>query len=193
MPAAPGATPRKMLPPPITAPISTPSRDTCATSATMCSIVWRLMPNGSSPIRASPESLSRIRLYLGVTARCHCGSSPGRAGLRHHFGGEVGRPLLDALAHHEERVGVDLGLLRGEVLLHALLVVLDERLSHQRDLAAELVERALDHFLRDLLGLAGFLRARELDRALAIDDFGRHLGLGHVLRPGEGDVHGDVL
>src|SRR5256885_1563270 len=73
MPAAPGATPRKMLPPPITTPISTPSRDTCAISATMFSIVWRLMPNGSSPIRASPESLSRIRLYSGVTWLCRLG------------------------------------------------------------------------------------------------------------------------
>src|SRR2546421_3308177 len=117
MPAAPGATPRKMLPPPITMPISTPRRDTCATSATIASIVWRLMPKGSSPIRASPDSLSRILLYFGVKAACR---SMGLACLRHHFGGEVARLLLDALADDEERVGVDLRLLRAEHLLHGL-------------------------------------------------------------------------
>ena len=44
MPAAPGATPRKMLPPPITAPISTPIRTTVAISPTMASMVCRLIP-----------------------------------------------------------------------------------------------------------------------------------------------------
>src|SRR5206468_3449315 len=67
MPAAPGATPRKMLPPPMTMPISTPRRETCATSATMPSIVCRLIPKGSSPIRASPDSFRRMRLYFGVS------------------------------------------------------------------------------------------------------------------------------
>ena len=41
---APGATPRKMLPPPMTTPISTPMRATAAISCTIASIVWRLMP-----------------------------------------------------------------------------------------------------------------------------------------------------
>src|SRR5262245_59613257 len=99
MPAAPSATPRKMLPPPITAPISTPSEATVATSSTIISIVWRLMPNGSSPISASPESLSRTRLYFGCDIVLARGSR-----LGHHLGGEVARLFFDAFTHHQEAV-----------------------------------------------------------------------------------------
>src|SRR3954464_3169662 len=108
MPAAPGATPRKMFPPPITTPISTPMRATCAISPTIVSIVLRLIPNASSPIRASPESFRRIRLYLGAKDRSR---SVRLARLRHHFGGEIFRLLLDAFADHEEGVVMDLRLL----------------------------------------------------------------------------------
>src|SRR5438132_7832454 len=151
MPAAPGARPRKMLPPPITTPISTPRRATCATSATIPSMVCRLMPKGSSPIRASPESLRRILLYFGVTAWV----------LVHLL------RLLDSLTNDQEGVSVDLGLLRREHFLDRLLVVLDERLPHQRNLAKELVERTFHHLGGDLGALARFLRPRELDLALA--------------------------
>jgi hypothetical protein len=44
MPAAPGATPRKMLPPPMTIAISTPRSCTSPISATMRSMTSRLMP-----------------------------------------------------------------------------------------------------------------------------------------------------
>src|SRR5882672_1068475 len=66
IPAAPGATPRKILPPPITTAISSPSAATWPISPTMRSMVARLIPKGSSPMRASPLSLSRMRLYLAV-------------------------------------------------------------------------------------------------------------------------------
>src|SRR5260221_7501649 len=143
MPAAPGATPRKMLPPPITVAISTPRRATWAISATMPSMVWRLMPNGSSPIRASPESLSRTRLYFGVTA------------IPFSVDG-----FRDALADHQEGVGVDSRFLRAQQLLYRLLVVLDERLAEQRDLAEEFVERALDHPGDDVRRFSGFFCPR---------------------------------
>src|SRR3954470_4068654 len=139
MPAAPGATPRKMLPPPITAPISTPSRETCATSSTMASMVARLMPYGSSPIRASPDSLRRILLYFGVNPNL---PSARRARLRHHLGREIAAFLLDAFSDHEEGISVHLGFLRRQVFFHGLLVVLHERLAEQRELAQELVQRA---------------------------------------------------
>src|SRR5436190_8773441 len=189
MPAAPGATPRKILPPPMTMPISQPRRDTCATSATIDSMVWRLMPKGSSPIRASPESLRRILLYLGVTFR----ASMRFAGLGHDFGSEVGRFLLDALAHHEERVGVHLGFPRAEHLLYRLLVVLDKGLAEQRFLAEELVERTLDHLGDDFGRLARLLGARLLDAPLVRDDILRDLGLGQIGGLGKGDVHGEVF
>src|SRR5690349_24086957 len=117
--AEPGATPRKMLPPPITVAISTPMRDTCAISATIDSMVCRLMPYASSPIRASPDSLRRMRLYFGAGI-----GLVGLARLRHHFSGEVRGLFLDALADHEEGVRMDLRLLGAEHLLHRLLVVL---------------------------------------------------------------------
>src|SRR5581483_9616600 len=189
MPAAPGATPRKMLPPPMTMPISTPRRDTCATSATMFSIVCRLMPNGSSPISASPDSFSRIRLYLGVTAAASMRS----AGLRHHFGGEIGALLLDPLADDEEDVAMDLRLARREHLFHRLLVVLDEGLAKERFLAKELVDGALGHLCGDFRRLAGFLGARLLDATLIGDHLLRDLASAQIDRPGEGNMHGKVL
>src|SRR5882672_2264436 len=112
MPAVPSDTPRKILPPPITTPISTPRRETCAISATIASMVCLLTPKESSPISASPDSLRRILLYLGVTGRSV--RLPGRG---HHLGREVGGLLLDALADDEEGVGVDPGFLRREHLL----------------------------------------------------------------------------
>src|SRR5512138_3537642 len=175
-----------MLPPPITTPISTPRRDTCATSETMLRIVCRLMPYGSSPIRASPESLRRILLYLGVTTRSHFAAS------RSAFLVDLGR-LLDAFSNDEEGIPVDLALLRGEHFFHRLLVVLHERLAHEGDLAQELVQRALDHLGRDVGGLARFLRPGELYLALAGDDIGRNFAFGHVLWFGKRDVHGEVL
>src|ERR671914_418974 len=121
MPAAPGATPRKMLPPPITTPSSTPRRDTWASSATIASIVWRLMPKGSSPIKASPESLSRMRLYLGVTARLS-GASLSVNGLD------------DAFADNQDGVVMHFAFRRCQCLLHAHLVVEHVGLAEQRDL-----------------------------------------------------------
>src|SRR3954470_10135053 len=197
MPSAPGARPRKMLPPPITTPISTPRRETCATSETMFRIVCRLMPYGSSPIRASPESLRRILLYLGVTTGSRFAASAlwlmGLPGLGHDLGGEVGGFLLDPFSNDEESISGDLRLLGREHFLHRLLIVLHERLSHERDLAQELVQRALHHLGRDVGGLARFLRARELDVALARDDIRRHFGFRHMLWFGKGNVHRHVL
>src|SRR5688572_1055744 len=145
-----------MLPPPITTPISTPRRATCATSATMSSMVCRLMPNGSSPIRASPDSLRRMRLYLGVTTRLKDGFSMDLLGF------------LDTLADYQERIAMHLRLLGREHFFNGLLVVLDERLTEQRDLPQELVDRALDHPARNLFGLARFLCSRQLDIAFSI-------------------------
>src|SRR5665647_630067 len=65
MPTEPPATPRKMLPPPITMATCTPIFTTSATSSTILTMVARLMPKASSPIRASPDSFSKIRLWAG--------------------------------------------------------------------------------------------------------------------------------
>src|SRR5687767_5555351 len=178
MPAAPGATPRKMFPPPMTTPSSTPRRATCAISATIASIVCRLMPKGSSPIRASPESLRRMRLYFGVT-RARSVNGLAR--------------LLDSLADEDDGVVVDPGFLRAEHFLDGFLVVEDVGLAKQGDFGEVLVERAFHHLGGDLGRLAGVLGARLLDLPLALRVVGRNLRLREILRPVEGNVHGESL
>src|SRR6185295_3082636 len=113
---------------PMTTPISTPKLEISAISATMLSMVARLMPNASSPIKASPESLSRMRLYFGAVIALHV-SLACETGLRHHLGGKVGGLFLDALAHDIKREAGDSGTLRLQQRLDGLLVVLDKRLT----------------------------------------------------------------
>src|SRR5258706_6455967 len=73
MPCALAASPRKMLPPPMTTATSTPSPRTSAISDAIPSSVAGSMPNPDCPMSASPESLSRIRLKRGAFA---CAGSP---------------------------------------------------------------------------------------------------------------------
>ena len=87
--------------------------------------------------------------------------SGGALALSHllaHFGCKIFLLLLDARADLEadDRRHLAAGVL--QVLLHRLLVVLDERLAEQRDLAEPLAHLALDDLGDDLLRLAGRLR-----------------------------------
>src|SRR5690606_16689555 len=59
------ATPRKMFPPPMTTPTSTPSVRASAMSAAIRSTTETSMPKCCLPIRASPDALSRTRRYSG--------------------------------------------------------------------------------------------------------------------------------
>src|SRR5438067_185045 len=68
MPAVEADTPRKMFPPPMTIPTSTPSSMTSRTSCATCSRIFGEMPYFASPISASPLSLSRMRLNRGGVA-----------------------------------------------------------------------------------------------------------------------------
>src|SRR6266511_2570104 len=63
-----------MFPPPTTIATSTPVDCTSTISAASASIVGRSIPNSRSPMSASPETLSRMRLNTGASA-------PARAGL----------------------------------------------------------------------------------------------------------------
>src|SRR5882762_6879152 len=99
----------------------------------MRSMVARLIPKGSSPMRASPLSLSRMRLYFAVAAIS--GSFFGfvaillrLAHLLHDFGGEIARSLLDALAHDVEDETRYRGALCLQYRLGALFLVLHEPL-----------------------------------------------------------------
>src|SRR5579883_1308638 len=67
MPLAAPATPRKMLPPPMTRQISTPSSWTDLISAAMRPTMVGSSPYSWSPINASPEILSKTRRYRAAT------------------------------------------------------------------------------------------------------------------------------
>ena len=100
------------------------------------------------------------------------------ARLGHHLSREVGGLPLDALAHHEERIGIHLGFLGRQHLLHRLLVVLDEGLAQQRDLLELLLHAALHHLLHDVGGLARFGGLLARDLALSLDQLGADFVLG---------------
>src|SRR5437764_14399366 len=68
MSLAAAATPRKKLPPPTTSPICTPVLATSAISAANSWTRCGSMPKDAPPARASPLSLSRTRLNLGMWA-----------------------------------------------------------------------------------------------------------------------------
>src|SRR5262249_40545175 len=76
---------------------------TCAISPTMRPSVAGLIPNASSPIRASPLSFSSTRLNFSEAATSGCFLwlvfiLLRLVDLRHHLGCEIAGLLLDALA-----------------------------------------------------------------------------------------------
>src|SRR5947209_14931219 len=92
-----------MLPPPTTIATSTPRRWVVATSVAIAVTQSGSVPYSRSPIRASPESFSRIRRNTGGAMSGAAGVSaadgkPGKA--THHdvlagLGGQFGAQLLD--------------------------------------------------------------------------------------------------
>src|SRR5450631_2055617 len=208
MPAAPGATPRKMFPPPMTTAICTPRRTTSPISATMRSMTSRLMPYASSPISASPESLSSTRLYAGSVRAAGLlgrgtmmGALIRRSGLcqRRDFGGEVIFFSLEPFAHHEKRKALDRRALGSQVLFDRLLGVAHERLAEERHFGQKLVDPAFDHLDDDFPRLARFGSLRAENRALLFDQLVRNLVTRYAHRThcarrgGRGNMHGKIL
>src|SRR5262249_46605935 len=114
MPCAEAASPRKMLPPPMTTATSTPRPRTSATSAAMLSRVVGSMPKPAAPMSASPESLSRMRLKRGVaagTASAMGGDYSSETGLLGHLGGKIVLLLLQPLAQLPADEAPDLDVL----------------------------------------------------------------------------------
>src|SRR5690242_17110824 len=148
-----------MLPPPITTAISSPSAATCAISPTMRSMVARLIPNESSPIRASPLSLSRMRLYFAVaaiSAFCRVPCVFIAVSARAIFRSRPVALFLHPCANHVQDETRDRSAPRLEQRLDGLLParVLDEGLTGQRHLLQEFLHASFDHFLHDVGGLA---------------------------------------
>src|SRR6266851_3398719 len=210
MPAAPGATPRKMFPPPMTTAICTPRRTTSPISATMRSMTSRLIPYASSPISASPESLSSTRRYAG-SLRTLTGLGRGammgvlmrreRSSLCHcrHFGGKVIFFSFEPLPDHEKREAPDRRAFGLQVLFDRLLGVAHERLAEERHFGQKLVDPAFDHLSDDFWRLARFGSLRAENRALLFDQLLRNLVTRYAQRThcarrgGRGNMHGKIL
>src|SRR3954452_13164314 len=166
-----------MLPAPTTMATSTSRARTSRTWCAIRSICSGSVPYSRSPIRASPESFSRMRLK----------AASGKAALllSHLEAREAGDP--DVLAG----LGRDLG---AQVLdrLALVLVLVEVLLIEQDELGGPLLQLAVDDLLDDVLGLAVGLRLLLEDAPLVGD-----LVLGDVLerdvlRVHRGDVDRDI-
>src|SRR3989304_8619344 len=94
--------PRKMFPPPTTRATWTPSPTTSRIPADRPARIASSIPSACFPIRASPDSFSRIRRYDGFATQPPQGGGSDRSPLPEllrHLGGQVVRPLLHPLAH----------------------------------------------------------------------------------------------
>src|SRR3954452_25283078 len=137
-----------MLPAPRTTATSTPESLTALTCRAIACTRSRSVPYSREPIRASPESLSRIRLNARPSGGA-AGSS--LTSLRAHR--EAGEALDDdVLAQLAGQLGAD--LLDGLALE---LVRIDVRLVEQGDFFEPLAQLALGDPAADLLGLVGGL------------------------------------
>src|SRR5918996_1161910 len=156
-----------MLPAPTTIATSTSRPRTSRTWLAIRSICAGSVPKSRSPIRASPESFSRMRLNRAEAKRVLL--------LPHLEAGEAGDP--DVLAG----LGCDFGaqVLDRLALVELLVEVL---LVEQRDLGRPFLELSADDLLDHLLRLSIGPRPLLEDGALA-----RHVLLRDVL---EGDVLG---
>src|SRR3954454_1686691 len=119
MPSAAAAMPRKMLPAPRTIATSMPSSCSALIWSAMRPSVSGSVPKSRSPMRASPESFSRIRLKAGTCLLAHgeAREAPDDdvlAGL----GRQLGADLLDRLAL--VLVGVDVLLAQEHDLIEPL-------------------------------------------------------------------------
>src|SRR5947209_13319057 len=134
-----------MLPPPTTIATSTPLACTAATSLAIAATRSGSVPYCSSPISASPESLSSTRPKAGAAESVTTGASvanpePGKApdhDVLARLGGQRGAELLDRLA--------------------TVLFLVDVLLAQQHNVVQPLVELALDDSLPHVLRLVGRL------------------------------------
>src|SRR6188474_3109598 len=128
MPLALAATPRKMLPPPMTMPTSTPSCVISLMSDAIAEVTAGSIPKFCSPINASPDSFSRTRLYMGDGGAGMTKDDYSRWGLLRMLADlEAGEPgHRDVFAH--------LGGRFGDHLRHRQVGIADELLIEQHDL-----------------------------------------------------------
>src|SRR5688572_2054237 len=155
MPSALACVPRKMLPPPITTPISAPSLCSDWISSVNRSTTLGEMPKPCSPARASPLSFSTTRRYFSVS------------GSR--------TPLLAELKAGEAADDDVLASLRGrflDQLLDRLLAVLraHEHLIQQRVVLIEAAQLTLHDLVVHVRRLAFGAYLLQVDGTLALDN-----------------------
>src|SRR5215831_4502464 len=141
-------------------------------------------------MRASPESLSRTRLYarpaLAMTLR--------QARLLGDLGGEVVLLLFQALAELVAGEAANLAVFADladelvQEIADRLLVVLDPCLLEETDLLLPLGDLAIDDLADDVLRLARLARLLQADAALLLDRVGRNVLGGEVERVHGGDL-----
>src|SRR5579859_6996091 len=145
MPFALAARPRNRLPPPMTTATCTPSPWMSAMSRAICAVTAGSMPNCCSPMRASPDSFSRTRLYRADISE--------RLYLRQARRSALLRALLADLEPHEPRDG-DVLAQDADRVLHQLrdgdVGVAHRRLLQQAELLVERVHLSLDDLVDDL-------------------------------------------
>src|SRR5688572_5761467 len=165
-----------MLPAPSTTATSTPRSCRPLIWRAICRTTSGSVPYSRSPIRASPESLRRIRLKTGsAIGPCLGPDGESREAADDDVlagrAGELGAQLLDRLA--VVLVGVDVHLVQEDGLLHPL------------------AQLALGDLAANLLGLVGGLLLEHAQ--LGLLGVLRDVLLGDVLRRrGGGDVQRDV-
>ena len=171
--------PRKMFPPPTTRATWTPSPTTSRISADSPARIPPSIPYACFPIRASPDSFSRIRRYDGFSTqppRCGGTDRSPLPELLRHLGGQVVRPLLHPFADLEPGEGAYRdrgagGLPRVRDELRNLPVgVLDEPGSTMAEIA-KLLLRFPSEILSDLFGFPTLgLATNRLIAAMTVGD-----------------------
>src|SRR5919109_725990 len=172
-----------MLPPPTTMPSATPKLLASATWRAIEATTRGSIPKPcSSPAKASPESLSRTLVYLGVI-RSPSPTLSGLVSLPHSNAAEA--TYRDVLTHRGLRLLDEGG--------NRLCLVLDPLLLEENGVLEERLDLALDDLVYDSLRLARVLRRLGVDGRLLVDGRLRDLVARHPGGVRKRDVHGDVL
>src|SRR5712691_8492721 len=151
----------------------------------------RLIPKESSPMRASPLSLSRMRLYFAVADISAC---PDRTYLSSYLGGKIAGFPLNALSDYVEDKARYRSARALEQGFHGLLScrILDEDLTEQRCFFQKLLHAAFDHLLDNIGRFARFSRFSGGDVAFLLHELRRNIIARQAERSGRRDVHGEI-
>src|SRR5688572_5665242 len=184
MPSALACVPRRMLPPPITTPISAPSPCSDWISSVNRSTTFGEMPKPCSPASASPLSFSTTRRYFSVSCS-RTSVSCSRTPLL---------PELEASEAADDDILAGLCRRFLDQLLDRLLAIFrsHEHLIEQRVVLIETPQLTLHDLLVHVRRLAFVAYLLQVDRALALDDVLRYARRIERERIRRGNMHGQI-